>query len=480
MTNKLFSVAACAAMLAATQGVQAQNLMENATVNTLGAAKVWTSGTNEAYEFNVESLALVLNPENTENIFLFPEAQNGGGFDTEENRAIGIQGFYVDLGASKKIGTINTTWEGAAADAYSIYLTDEEPTLSILDTTPTYTAEGLGQYTSNVAILPDNATGRYVVFQPTAPTNYGWGCKIRSISAFAPQADELTFFSIEPAFIFDADSELTFSFRNQIGLPIDNDKVTVTCDKDTYADGKLTLAEGETAIFTATIDGNDELTFTVSHPKAPATPKNVMTGVYTKDYPNVLFQSGYNNPGGEEPTLNMGTHEFSNGELATLFHAAYCIFFYNDETMGQYGAWNTIDIEDPASTLGRYLNLQVYSSRPSHCAVSFNDNTPDQFPFTLPHDDWSNLSIDMTQVDNMRNMSLRFPDEHELDCLMIANIYFSGTQTGIDVTPVSNLNEPVDVYSASGILLKRNVKNADALEGLGKGLYIVGGKKVVK
>ena len=110
MTNKLFSVAACAAMLAATQGVQAQNLMENATVNTLGAAKVWTSGTNEAYEFNVESLALVLNPENTENIFLFPEAQNGGGFDTEENRAIGIQGFYVDLGASKKIGTINTTW----------------------------------------------------------------------------------------------------------------------------------------------------------------------------------------------------------------------------------------------------------------------------------------------------------------------------------------------------------------------------------
>jgi hypothetical protein len=38
----------------------------------------------------------------------------------------------------------------------------------------------------------------------------------------------------------------------------------------------------------------------------------------------------------------------------------------------------------------------------------------------------------------------------------------------------------VNVYSLTGILLRSNVARADALKDLPKGIYIVGGKKVVK
>ena len=39
---------------------------------------------------------------------------------------------------------------------------------------------------------------------------------------------------------------------------------------------------------------------------------------------------------------------------------------------------------------------------------------------------------------------------------------------------------PVDVYSLQGVQLRQNVERSEALEGLPAGIYIVGGKKVVK
>lgn len=43
-----------------------------------------------------------------------------------------------------------------------------------------------------------------------------------------------------------------------------------------------------------------------------------------------------------------------------------------------------------------------------------------------------------------------------------------------------DLNAIVDVYDRSGRLLKRNVRHCEALDGLNKGIYIVGRKKVIK
>ena len=54
------------------------------------------------------------------------------------------------------------------------------------------------------------------------------------------------------------------------------------------------------------------------------------------------------------------------------------------------------------------------------------------------------------------------------------------TPTEIKNVQTGDLNAVVNVYGANGVLIKKNVKAADALNNLPKGVYVVGGKKVVK
>lgn len=56
----------------------------------------------------------------------------------------------------------------------------------------------------------------------------------------------------------------------------------------------------------------------------------------------------------------------------------------------------------------------------------------------------------------------------------------SGTTSSISGIMNGDENAPVDVYSVSGALIRSNVEPSRALDGLAKGVYIVGGKKVVK
>lgn len=53
-----------------------------------------------------------------------------------------------------------------------------------------------------------------------------------------------------------------------------------------------------------------------------------------------------------------------------------------------------------------------------------------------------------------------------------------GTVTGI--VNLENPNAKVDVYTISGVCVRKNVPTASALNGLSRGVYIVGGQKVVK
>lgn len=53
-----------------------------------------------------------------------------------------------------------------------------------------------------------------------------------------------------------------------------------------------------------------------------------------------------------------------------------------------------------------------------------------------------------------------------------------GTVTGI--LNLENPNAKVDVYTISGVCVRKNVPAASALDGLSRGVYIVGGQKVVK
>lgn len=124
-------------------GAMAQdNLFEGKSVYPLGEPKVWTYE-DQTETFDVEALAKIMNTENKDNVFLYPEKGALSDDKTNQN-VIGIQGFYVDMGESQEVASVRTTWEGAAADSYDIYVTDEVPTLDILETAPTYTVTGLG------------------------------------------------------------------------------------------------------------------------------------------------------------------------------------------------------------------------------------------------------------------------------------------------------------------------------------------------
>ena len=55
-----------------------------------------------------------------------------------------------------------------------------------------------------------------------------------------------------------------------------------------------------------------------------------------------------------------------------------------------------------------------------------------------------------------------------------------GSDIAASVSDVSVATGKVDVYSVSGVLVRKQVEAASALNGLQRGIYIVGGRKVIK
>lgn len=84
---------------------------------------------------------------------------------------------------------------------------------------------------------------------------------------------------------------------------------------------------------------------------------------------------------------------------------------------------------------------------------------------TAPLESYS-CYLDATNVEN-----------HPASLTMVVN---SGQATFIGVVDSSDANALVNVYNIQGMLVKKGVVNAEALEGLPAGLYIVNGKKIVK
>ncbi len=459
--------------IALSQSAMAQDLLEGKQVFTLGEAKTWSKVVNDeevTYTFITDNLEkLTETPKNTSNIYLFPE--EGGGWNTEANREIGIQGFYVDLGASQNIGVVETTWEGAAANAYDIYVTDAVPTLSILNTTPTFSATNLGQYQANSALMPDNTKGRYLVFQPTDATNWGWGVKIRSISAMAPEKSVLTSFSVTPGILMLGETkELTTKTENQFGLEIEGVTISVS-DNASYIDGMLTINSGDYATVTATYDGVSIET-NVYAATAPSLPSEsliktpIFTNTVTEYNADAVFTTAYN--GGAQ---NYGLFEFATGEVAQGFGNTRCVFFSNSATTG---AWN--GNINPEENGYKTLCLDVFATRDVTGNINFEgtepaDLIPTANPFSLIGGEWNHLSIKVEGATKLSNLSIRFDADNASD-ILLANIYFSA-EVESTVADLIEDNATLTIFTMQGI----RVASAD-LTILPAGLYIVNGKKV--
>ena len=424
-----------ASLIAFSLPVVAQdNILAEKPIYTLGEAKTWTAG-DQSYTFITEDLQkLVAVPTNTSNVFLYPE---NGTLNTPENQALGAQGFYIDLGSSQEVGTVSTTWEGAAADSYDIYLTDAVPTLDILNTTPTYSITGLGQYTENTAVLPSGAKGRYLVFQVTKATNWGWGIKIRSISATAPADDVLTTFKVNPSILVaERQTPVTLTILNQFGLAIPQDQVQIiVSDNAVYENGSLTVLSGNSATFTATL-GGENIQSTVYVAVAPEVPAatSIKTPIYSNtvtDYNGTAeFTTDWN--GGAQ---KLGQLEFADGEVAMQFGNTRCVFFSNTATTG---AWN--GSINPAEEGYRNLCLEVFSGTDTECTIEFesveNLEGGHTYPFTLKAGEWNPIVVNVAGATKLGNLSIRFTEANSAD-ILLTNIYFSPAYVeGDETAPV--------------------------------------------
>lgn len=56
----------------------------------------------------------------------------------------------------------------------------------------------------------------------------------------------------------------------------------------------------------------------------------------------------------------------------------------------------------------------------------------------------------------------------------------TGIVTDVVESLVDESDAVVNVYNMSGVLLRKGVSRAEALEGLGKGIYMINGKKVIR
>lgn len=484
--KKILTIAAMAALalpvMAQTDLVQG----ENVTFKCLGTPLTWSNG-ETSVTFDEASLEKLKEPvSNNDYVYLFPEV---GALNTAENRELGAQVFYVDLGASYNIGTVVTTWEGAAASGYNIYVTTDEPTAATLQTAPAYTISGLGQPAKDAPItaaFDSGVEGQYVVFQATNAVEWAWGIKMGTMSVYEVVDDELGTFEVSPKIVeLGAETELTVTLKNQLGSDITSGvDVSVTNGDATYSDGTLTVNSGTTVTLTATL-GSISLEQVVFVATAPVVPNvdNIKTPIFTNgdtsENSTSGFMCGYN--GG---ATDNGLITFQNDEVAQSFSNVKCIFFYNTVTTG-----GAIDAVNPVANGWGSLCLSVFSANDVDGYIAFegvemaqdseNSQVEVNNNFSLKAGEWNNIVVNVKGATKLNNMSIRFNDANVCD-ILLANIYFTSEASTVVKELNSAADGVVDVYTLKGVAVKKAVKAADALENLPKGIYIVGGKKVVK
>ena len=233
------------AVMATLAGFAQTNLTSGKTVVPLGGLKEFKpSGV-----LTEEKLQLITQDGNTENVFLFPES----GDNLEYNKTLGIQGFYIDLGESKSIGSIKSTWEGADCGA-NIYVTDTQPAAdgTITGETLIATFDDAQAGAKDAAVSATNS-GRYLVFVPTTPTNFAWGVKIRTFAAFEKEASVLTSLEVNPTMVKVGEATtLTIVAKDQVGLTLDG--VSYSVDNGTLEGNVLTAATAGNVVITGTLN----------------------------------------------------------------------------------------------------------------------------------------------------------------------------------------------------------------------------------
>ena len=315
------------AFVASLTAMAQTNLTSGRTVVPLG-------GLNDRISF--DNLQLITVDNNTTNVYLLPEPSATG---------TPIQGFYIDLGASKSIGAVRSTWEGADCGA-NIYVTDTEPAAdgALTGETLIATFDNAQASAKDAAVTVSNS-GRYIVFVPTEPTNAGWGVKIRTFVALEKEASVLTSLDVTPTMVKVGEpTEMTFTAKDQLGVTL-TEGVTFAATNATLSGTTLTAAAAGEVKITATYNGvsvsKTIMAVSVSAPTTNPTeptdlPANVIA-VYSAKYGKGLVD---NNPvwgvgGGAPNPLYSSLEEVEIADGHKVVHVVGTGF--NNRTAGGVG-----------------------------------------------------------------------------------------------------------------------------------------------
>ena len=315
------------AFVASLTAMAQTNLTSGRTVVPLG-------GLNDRISF--DNLQLITVDNNTTNVYLLPEPSATG---------TPIQGFYIDLGASKSIGAVRSTWEGADCGA-NIYVTDTEPAADGALTGETLIATfDNAQASAKDAGVTVSNSGRYIVFVPTEPTNAGWGVKIRTFVALEKEASVLTSLDVTPTMVKVGEpTMMTFTAKDQLGVTL-TEGVTFAATNATLSGTTLTAAAAGEVKITATYNGvsvsKTIMAVSVSAPTTNPTeptdlPANVIA-VYSAKYGKGLVD---NNPvwgvgGGAPNPLYSSLEEVEIADGHKVVHVVGTGF--NNRTAGGVG-----------------------------------------------------------------------------------------------------------------------------------------------
>ncbi len=167
----------------------------------------------------------------------------------------------------------------------------------------------------------------------------------------------------------------------------------------------------------------------------------------TYDNENYILQTGQYGFGGWEfsPALDLSDYTYLVVELAEEQSCGASFRIYDDESY-----WSDCAAYDFGSELTLKIDL--------HTMVGATDGE----------------AIDPSNITRMGFWSYGGSDIH------IKNIYLISSTTAIrNLTIMPETSATVDVYSLTGAKVRANVNAADATSGLRRGVYIVGGKKVI-
>ncbi|MBQ7511929.1 MAG: hypothetical protein IJU11_04205 [Prevotella sp.] len=440
--------------LVASIGAWAQNNVTNGkTVVPLGGLKTYTTedGTKQ-YTISETDLQKITVEGNTNNVYLFPETD--GPWNTDANKAIGIQGFYIDLGSAQAVSNIQTTWEGAAA-SYKVYLTDTEPaadgTLTGATEIADYT-ESKQETTKNVAVSSD-ATGRYIVCVPQEATNYGWGVKIRTFVALDKAQAVLGSLTVTPAFA-EAGGTQTFtaSALSTTGVAI-SEGVTYTFDGVASDLQNVSVSAGEHTIV-ATYNGNtaEAKVYGITVPAAPEA-TTIQAALFANDGTATAGTTGFINY--DRGTSGAVPTEVTIGSSKVKYAVNAGKLFINngDVTANINNTW-TNKGEKNYKTLS--VDLWSATAQSGNLVINDADGATKNTGINMAAATWTTVQVSIEDLTTVGNISIQldavegsvYPD------FLIANVYM------LNISTEAN---PFNITAAGVVTGNVSAANADAI-----------------